>query len=70
VITQKLSKRVLFYICTLRGIELSTNLQDPILAWQEPFESYFDSTMIWGPVTGSGLGSFYERGDCLSHMIP
>jgi len=39
-----------FYI----GLENITNFtqSQPILAWQEPFSPYFDSSMIWGPTVG------------------
>jgi len=39
-----------FYI----GMENITNYKqsNPILAWQEPFSPYFDSSMIWGPTIG------------------
>ncbi|MCI0496256.1 TonB-dependent receptor [candidate division KSB1 bacterium] len=39
-----------FYI----GMENITNYTqpNPILAWQEPFSPYFDSSGIWGPVVG------------------
>jgi outer membrane receptor for ferrienterochelin and colicins len=36
------------------GMENITNYKqsNPILAWQEPFSPYFDSSMIWGPTIG------------------
>jgi len=36
------------------GLENITNYRqtNPILAWQEPFSPYFDSSLIWGPTTG------------------
>ncbi len=36
------------------GIENITNYRqkNPILAWNEPFSRYFDSSLIWGPVVG------------------
>jgi outer membrane receptor for ferrienterochelin and colicins len=36
------------------GIENLTDYRqkNPILAWQEPFSSYFDSSLIWGPTFG------------------
>lgn len=43
-------KNLEFYI----GMENITNYTqpNPILAWQEPFSPYFDSSRIWGPVVG------------------
>ncbi|MDZ7335525.1 MAG: TonB-dependent receptor [candidate division KSB1 bacterium] len=43
-------KNLEFYI----GVENITNYiqPNPILAWQEPFSPYFDSSRIWGPVVG------------------
>ncbi|MCI0494182.1 TonB-dependent receptor, partial [candidate division KSB1 bacterium] len=43
-------KNLEFYI----GIENITDYTQPypILAWQEPFSPYFDSSRIWGPVVG------------------
>ena len=48
-ITRKF-KMLEFYI----GMENITNYKqtDPILAWQDPYGPYFDSSLIWGPVTG------------------
>jgi len=36
------------------GIENITNYKqnNPILAWNEPFSPYFDSSLIWGPTVG------------------
>jgi outer membrane receptor for ferrienterochelin and colicin len=36
------------------GLENITNYRqaNPILAWQEPFSPYFDSSLIWGSTTG------------------
>ncbi|MBN1481081.1 TonB-dependent receptor [candidate division KSB1 bacterium] len=36
------------------GIENLTGYRQsqPILAWSEPFSTYFDSSMIWGPMVG------------------
>jgi len=36
------------------GIENITNFKqnNPILAWNEPFSPYFDSSLIWGPTVG------------------
>lgn len=43
-------KNLEFYI----GMENITDYTqpNPILAWQEPFSPYFDSSRIWGPVVG------------------
>jgi outer membrane receptor protein involved in Fe transport len=43
-------KNLEFYV----GIENITDYTQPypILAWQEPFSPYFDSSRIWGPVVG------------------
>ena len=43
-------KNLEFYI----GMENITNYTqaNPILAWQEPFSPYFDSSRIWGPTVG------------------
>jgi hypothetical protein len=43
-------KNLEFYI----GMENITDYiqRNPILAWQEPFSPYFDSSRIWGPVVG------------------
>lgn len=43
-------KMLEFYI----GMENITNYKqtDPILSWQDPYGPYFDSSLIWGPVTG------------------
>ncbi len=43
-------KNLEFYI----GLENITDYvqPNPILAWQEPFSPYFDSSRIWGPVVG------------------
>lgn len=43
-------KNMEFYI----GMENITDYTqpNPILAWQEPFSPYFDSSRIWGPVVG------------------
>jgi len=36
------------------GIENLTNYRqkNPILAWDDPFSPYFDSTIVWGPTSG------------------
>ena len=39
------------------GENLSNFVQDPrIIDWENPFSPYFDSSIIWGPVTG---GTYY-----------
>lgn len=46
------------------GVENLTNfkLNNPILSAKEPFNTYFDSSMVWGPVFGRmGYGGFRYR---------
>ncbi|MDZ7371339.1 MAG: TonB-dependent receptor [candidate division KSB1 bacterium] len=48
-VTRKFSRLELY-----AGIENLTDYRQvrPILAWQEPFSPYFDSSLIWGPTMG------------------
>jgi len=47
-------KRIIKNIELYVGMENVTNyLQpNPILAWDQPFSPYFDSSRIWGPLVG------------------
>lgn len=49
-ITKDLKHRWSIYL----GVENLTNfrLNDPILASDEPFSAYFDSSLVWGPIFG------------------